>query len=130
MYTSSPHAYWYEADVTKVYDGDTITLDLKLGFGLVQEGVSFRLWGINAPEVRGVERKEGLLSKAMVTALSLGKPCVVKSYLDKKGKYGRPLGIFYVEHNGEWVCLNEHLVDSRLAVLDTYGHPFTGWPEL
>jgi endonuclease YncB( thermonuclease family) len=49
--------YTYKSKVTKVYDGDTITVEVDLGFSNSQ---TFRLLRINCPEVRGESREEGL----------------------------------------------------------------------
>ncbi len=45
--------------VVNVYDGDTITVDIDLGFNMVMCNQKLRLYGINTPEVRGEEREEG-----------------------------------------------------------------------
>ena len=50
--------YEYKATVTKVYDGDTITVDFDLGFGILIRKQKIRLLGINTPEVRGPERRK------------------------------------------------------------------------
>ena len=50
--------YTYRADVIEVKDGDSITLDVDLGFGLSKE-IEARLYGINAPEIRGKEKEHG-----------------------------------------------------------------------
>ena len=48
-----------------------------------------RLYGIDAPEVRGNEREEGLKSRDFLRGLLLGQHVVIQTYKDKKGKYGR-----------------------------------------
>ena len=55
--------YTYSAYVTKVYDGDTVTVDIDLGFGVLLRKQRLRLLGINAPEVRGTSRTQGLASR-------------------------------------------------------------------
>ena len=45
--------YEYRAKVRGVYDADTITVDIDLGFGIIYTGQKLRLLGIDAPEVRG-----------------------------------------------------------------------------
>ena len=47
--------YEYRATVISVYDGDTITVDIDLGFGIVLRKQKLRLYGLNTPEVRGAE---------------------------------------------------------------------------
>jgi endonuclease YncB( thermonuclease family) len=48
--------YTYKSKVTKVYDGDTITVEVDLGFSFKFTN-SFRLLRINCPEVRGESEK-------------------------------------------------------------------------
>lgn len=55
--------YEYRAFVRKVYDGDTVTVDIDLGFDVVLQKQKIRLLRINAPEVRGEQRQEGLKSR-------------------------------------------------------------------
>ena len=43
--------YRYKATVTDVYDADTITVDVDLGFHAVLRKIKVRLHGINAPEM-------------------------------------------------------------------------------
>lgn len=53
-------AYRYRAIVRRVVDGDTIDCDVDLGFRAWRMGERFRLLGVDAPEVRGPERPDGL----------------------------------------------------------------------
>ena len=55
--------YEYHGFVSEVYDGDTITVDIDLGFYIHIHNQKFRLLYINAPEVRGSEREKGLISR-------------------------------------------------------------------
>ena len=49
--------YLYKAFVTDVYDGDTITVDIDLGFWTTLHKQKIRLYGINTPELKGeIER--------------------------------------------------------------------------
>ena len=57
------HDFIYAAHVDKVYDGDTITCSIDLGFGIKMNKQKIRLFGINTPEVRGSEREQGLVSR-------------------------------------------------------------------
>lgn len=108
--------YTYNALVTKVYDGDTITVDMDLGFGITMKKRSLRLFGINAPEVRGEQREEGLKSRDWLKAKILGERIIVKTIEDSTGKYGRYLAVVYF--NG--VNLNEALVKEGLAEARSY----------
>lgn len=55
--------YVYQIKVTDVYDGDTITCDINLGFNLDLKQQKIRLYGINAPERRGHEKEQGMNSR-------------------------------------------------------------------
>ena len=94
-----------------VYDGDTVTLDIDLGFNHSMNNQKIRLFGINTPEVRGVERKAGLISKQRVKELILSKNVTLISHKDKTGKYGRWLGTIIVDG----INVNQLLLDEGLA---------------
>ena len=81
--------YEYKAYVTKVYDGDTITVDIDLGLGVWLRKQSIRLAGINAPEVRGDSKYLGYASRDALSELILDKEVKIKTYKSKRGKYGR-----------------------------------------
>jgi len=107
--------YHYSAEVTRVVDGDTVDAFVDLGFDMHSKQ-RVRLYGINTPECRTrnrAEKKAGLAAKArLVEMLKENKnKCVIKTRLDKKGKYGRVLGVLYV---GE-TDLNSQLVDEGHA---------------
>ena len=94
-----------------VYDGDTVTLDIDLGFNHSMNNQKIRLFGINTPEVRGVEREAGLISKQRVKELILSKNVTLISHKDKTGKYGRWLGTIIVDG----INVNQLLLDEGLA---------------
>ena len=88
--------YEYNAKILRIVDGDTIDVDIDLGFGVWIHKERVRLEGIDTPESRTKdleEKKFGLLSKEYVRGLlpvgSIVK-LVCKSY-DSKGKFGRIL---------------------------------------
>lgn len=97
--------YEYRALVRKVYDGDTITVDIDLGFDMILRNQKIRLLGINTPEVRGKEREAGLKSRDALRELIGSKWIMIKTQKDKKGKYGRWLGTIYLaeENVNEWL---------------------------
>ncbi len=122
----------YSGFVRSVYDGDTVRIDLDLGFGIKWENQSVRLFGLNAPEVRGAERPKGLKSRDWLRAQILDRDVVVRTFLDKRGKYGRTLGVVYIpsEDGSGWRCINEEMLRRRLAKRALYGSKWTGWPTL
>ncbi len=104
--------YEYKATVTKVYDGDTITVDFDLGFGIALQKQTIRLLGINTPEVRGAERTEGIISRDALRQRILGKVVTIKTSKDKKGKYGRWLGEVFMEDEN----INKWLLKEGYAI--------------
>ena len=93
----TPDLYVYRAYVTKVYDGDSITVDFDLGMYVTLRKQKIRLIGINAPEVRGEQREQGLISRDRLREKILDKWVVIQTQKDKKGKYGRWLGTIWLE---------------------------------
>lgn len=105
--------YEYRAFVRKVYDGDTITVDIDLGFDMVLKNQKIRLLGINTPEVRGKERAAGLVSRDALRKKIGSKWITIKTQQDKKGKYGRWLGtIFILDENVNNWLLTEGLAEE------------------
>ncbi len=103
--------YEYQATVTKVYDGDTITVDFDLGFGIILKKQKIRLLGINTPEVRGAEKADGIISRDALRQRILDKQVIIKTSKDKKGKYGRWLGEVFVEDEN----INQWLISEGYA---------------
>lgn len=108
--------YYYKANVIKVYDGDTITVDIDLGLGIWLHKQSIRLYGIDAPEVRGSEKIEGKKSRDWLREKILGKEIVLKTIKDKTGKYGRLLGEVWFENEN----INDLLVEVGMAEAAVY----------
>ena len=104
--------YEYRAFVRKVYDGDTITVDIDLGFDVILKDQKIRLVRINAPEVRGKERPEGLKSRDALRSKVGNRWVKIKTQKDKKGKYGRWLGEIWLED----LCINDWLLSEGHAV--------------
>jgi len=117
--------YEYRATIVKVVDGDTVDVDIDLGFGIVLSDERVRIAGIDTPESRTRDKEEkkfGLAAKARVKQL-LGKTCVLKTQINKdgedmKGKFGRILGDFnvYDSATDRWRMLTEILVSEGHAV--------------
>lgn len=95
--------YEYKVKVNRVVDGDTVDVDIDLGFGVWLRDERVRIMGIDTPESRTsdkVEKVFGLAAKNRLKEL-LGKTAVLKTQIDKsgedaKGKFGRILGDFIV----------------------------------
>lgn len=103
--------------ITNVVDGDTIDVDIDLGFA-VSFSQRVRLAGIDTPESRtsdkfektlGLEAKEYLKKK-----LKDAKDVIIKTEKpDSSEKYGRILGWLYVD--GDTVSVNDHMIEDGYA---------------
>ena len=101
--------YEYKCTVNKVIDGDTVDVDIDLGFGIVLTDERVRIMGIDTPESRTrnkIEKLFGLAAKQRLKEL-LSKQCILKTEINKdgedmKGKFGRVLGDF-ISDNGRLV---------------------------
>lgn len=117
--------YHYKAKVYSVYDGDTITLIVDQGFG-DRSKKTFRLSRINAWEVRGEEREEGLEARDYVrSVLRKGQWIYIKTEKDKTGKYGRYLADIYIISHAigeepKFVNINDNLVQLGHAIYKMY----------
>ena len=94
--------YEYNAKVLRVVDGDTVDVLIDCGFSTFRKE-RVRLYGIDAPESRTrdkEEKKRGLAATARLQELTnnTSKKIIIKTELDKKGKYGRILGIIWDEN--------------------------------
>lgn len=109
--------YEYYARVTRVVDGDTLDLDVDLGLK-VHHHIRVRLQGVNTPEVYGIDKEsdefaEGIRAKRFVEAWleAKGYDVVIKTEKDRKGKYGRWIGVIWAldgdDRQGQ--CLNDKL---------------------
>ena len=101
--------YQYRARIIDVYDGDTVTAVVDLGF-LVSKEMKLRLYGIDTPELRGSEREEGLKVRDIVREKILNEEVVIKTYKDKQGKYGRYLANIVLDGQdiNQWLLDNGH----------------------
>jgi micrococcal nuclease len=105
--------YEYRATLSRVVDGDTIYLNVQLGFKLTME-VEFRLLGLNTPEVVGPQKVAGLAAKAELERLLRSGPLRVVS--DKSEKYGRWLATIYVKQpDGSELNVNDALLTGGFA---------------
>ena len=109
----------YRCKLKKVIDGDTVDVDIDLGFGIWQMNERVRLMGIDTPESRTrdkIEKKFGLAAKARLKSLLGPKPVlqttISKKGEDMKGKFGRVLGDFLIEGKqvSQIMCKEGHAV--------------------
>jgi micrococcal nuclease len=115
--------YEYQAALHRVVDGDTVDLQVDLGFGIVIQ-LRFRLAGINAPERN---TKEGQLATANLSRLLT----VVNTDMlrirtfknahenaDKQEKYGRYLCVIFSRalFGDAWYCVNQAMIENGDAV--------------
>lgn len=94
--------YTYKCKILRVVDGDTIDIDIDLGFGVWLHRERVRVVGIDTPESRTrdlVEKTFGLAAKARVKSLCpVGSMQILKcEEYDAKGKFGRILGDFILD---------------------------------
>ena len=113
--------YEYKCKMVKVVDGDTVDVDIDLGFGVWMRDQRIRLYGIDTPESRTRnldEKKRGLLAKKYLQeALKAGSKLSIKTYKDNEtGKFGRILGDVFIDGKS----INAQMVKDFMAV------PYTG----
>ena len=109
--------YLYRAEVVRVIDGDTVDLDIDLGFYVWMKSQRIRLIDIDAPETKGDQKAAGLAAKAFLAKQIEGKRVILRTYkgkdeADRKGSFGRWLGRIYL--NGE--DINQMMMDRGYAV--------------
>ncbi len=95
--------YYYRARITRVVDGDTVVADIDLGCSTWLRGEHLRLFGIDAPEVRGVDdRQPGLAATEALRGLieECAGQVLIRTYLDRRGKFGRLLAEIWDGRNG------------------------------
>lgn len=110
--------YQYNAIITKVIDGDTVDVDIDLGFEVWLRNQRIRLYGIDTPESRTSDKTEkvfGNLAKAKVLEFCpVGSQIILQTKTDdSRGKYGRILGELITK---DGTNVNTFLVDNAYAV--------------
>jgi len=107
--------YEYKATLVKVVDGDTVDVVMDLGFKIMYKQ-RIRLAGIDTPESRTRDLNEkswGLAAKyRLIELLAQNDDFIVRTQIDKKGKFGRVLGELIVND----INLNHQLVLEKLAI--------------
>jgi len=97
--------YEYNSIIRYVVDGDTVDVDIDLGFGVWLRDQRVRLYGIDTPESRTrdlTEKLFGFAAKDFVKGyLPVGSNQILKTFIgkdgeDMRGKFGRILGDFFI----------------------------------
>ena len=105
----------YKCKIVRVVDGDTVDVDIDLGFGVWLQKQRIRLYGIDTPESRTrdlEEKKYGLAAKDFLTKWLSGGGITIKTHKDAKGKFGRILGELWCFD----VNVNQKMIDEHHAV--------------
>jgi micrococcal nuclease len=122
--------YEYRATLCDVVDGDTVDVDIDLGFGIWMRDERVRIMGIDTPESRTrdlVEKKFGLAAKQRMIELLAANNIVLKTQVarngeDMKGKFGRILGDFSVYYGPQ----DKTMTVSEIMVLEGHAVPYMG----
>ncbi len=113
----------FKAKVKRVVDGDTLDVEIDLGFHLTLSE-RIRLIGVDTPETRTsdpVEKANGLKSKEFVTGFCRDGNVVLQVH--GFGKFGRPLADLYVdgvclnERTGQILCIQPYMDARTMAIL-------------
>ena len=111
--------YQYKAKILKVVDGDTVEIDLDLGFNIVLSNQKVRMVGVDTPESRTANKEEkprGMLSKKkLAEKLPAGSWVTIETVKSDNNddKFGRILGIFILD---DGTRVNQWLIDNNYAV--------------
>lgn len=110
----------YKCNIVRVVDGDTVDVDIDLGFGIWVRNERVRLYGVDTPESRTRDLQEKFYGKYATEYLiaKLGDSCILRTKKDRAGKFGRVLGEFvvYDGHSDSWKNVNEMMVRDFIAV--------------
>jgi len=107
--------YRYKVYVTRVVDGDTVDVDVDLGFGMIYKKQRVRMMGIDTPESRTRDLEEkfyGKASKAHLQSILAEGDIELQSH--GKGKFGRILGELFVGSSS--YSVNQQMIDEYHAV--------------
>ena len=114
--------YEYKVKVLKVIDGDTIDVDIDLGFNTTLTKKRIRLYGIDTPESRTrnkEEKKRGLIAKEWLQNkidpkhVGSSKDIILKSY--EYGKYGRVIGELFIVSGSRKQSINKMMLAEGLV---------------
>lgn len=112
--------YEYPCRIKRVVDGDTVDVDIDLGFDIILSNQRIRLYGIDTPESRTRDLEEKRYGKAaaryLTNQITTGT-VTLKTHLDGRGKFGRILGefIIYDAESDAYRSVNQMMVEKHLA---------------
>tara|TARA_Y100001938_G_scaffold149834_1_gene238202 strand:- start:2017 stop:2424 length:408 start_codon:yes stop_codon:yes gene_type:complete len=109
----------YRCKLIKVIDGDTIDIDIDLGFGVWLKNQRIRMYGIDTPESRTrdlEEKKYGLAAKHFLTEMLDDSHLILKTHKDERGKFGRILGEVWRTTNYADQSINDYMIEKHYAV--------------
>jgi micrococcal nuclease len=111
--------YQYKCKILKVLDGDTVDIDLDLGFKIILANQRVRMAGVDTPESRTTiveEKVRGQLSKKkLAEKLPIGSWQIIETQKSDSNddKFGRILGVFILE---DGTRVNDWLIQNNYAV--------------
>ena len=109
--------YEYKATVKRIIDGDSLVLDIDLGFYMFMNETKIRLYGLDTPEMNSEDpllRLQAIMAiRYLYDNLQVGEKVTIKTVLDKREKYGRLLATI-ITNDG--LNINEGLIQNKLAV--------------
>jgi micrococcal nuclease len=110
--------YLYKAKILSVHDGDSCVAELDLGCR-IKIKLPIRLYGINAPELRGDTKLAGLEARDFLASKILNKEVYVKTFKDRTEKYGRLLGKIFLTETSDG---NDDSTETVNQMLVLHGH--------
>ena len=121
--------YEYKCRIRKIVDGDTVDVDIDLGFGIWLNDERVRIMGIDTPESRTRDKVEKVFGKAAKARLKelLGPYATLRTRVasdgeDMRGKFGRVLGDFDVYYHAE----NRRTTVTNILIKEGHAVPYEG----
>jgi len=109
--------YEYKATVKRVIDGDSLVLDIDLGFYISMNETKIRLYGLDTPEMNSEDpllRLQAIMAtRYLYDNLPVGSKVTIKTVLDKREKYGRLLATITTQ---DGFNINDGLLENKLAI--------------
>jgi micrococcal nuclease len=110
---SAKKCYNYQVDVLSVYDGDTLTVNVDLGFSMTLNKLKIRLTGVDTAEMKSTDealKKKAVAARDFIREQVLNKRVLLECY--GQDKYGRWLGKIFAP---DGTCLNDELIKRGFA---------------